>query len=39
MDDEEPEDVPTTGPRARLIDPDESEDPTIGEGAPIRRRG
>jgi len=39
MEDEEMEDVQIYVPRDSLIDPDESEDPTIGEGAPIRRRG
>ena len=39
MEEEEMEDVQIYVPRDSLIDPDESEDPTIGEGAPIRRRG
>jgi hypothetical protein len=36
---EEMEDVQIYVPRDSVIDPDESEDPTIGEGAPIRKRG
>ncbi|MEO2194787.1 MAG: hypothetical protein ABGY72_01690 [bacterium] len=39
MEEEEMDDVQIYVPRDSLIDPDESEDPTIGEGAPIRRRG
>ncbi len=35
----EMEDVQIYVPRDSLIDPDDSEDPTIGEGAPIRKRG
>ena len=33
------EDVQIYVPRDSLIDPNDTEDPTIGEGAPIRRRG
>ncbi len=38
-EEEEMEDVQIYVPRDSIIDPDESEDPTIGEGAPIRKRG
>ena len=33
------EDVQIYVPRDQLVDPQDTEDPTIGEGAPIRRRG
>lgn len=38
-EEEDMEDVQIYVPRDSVIDPDESEDPTIGEGAPIRKRG
>ena len=36
---EDMEDVQIYVPRDSVVDPDESEDPTIGAGAPIRKRG
>ena len=36
---EDMEDVQIYVPRDSVIDPDDTEDPTVGEGAPIRRRG
>jgi hypothetical protein len=35
----EMEDIQIYIPRDSVIDPDDTDDPTIGEGAPIRRRG
>ncbi len=35
----EMEDVQIYVPQESIFDPDETEDPTVGEGAPIRRRG
>ena len=35
----EMEDVQIYVPRDRLVDPEDTDDPTIGEGAPIRKRG
>ncbi len=39
QEEEDMEDVQIYVPRDSVIDPDESKDPTIGEGAPIRKRG
>ena len=33
------EDIQIYVPRDRLVEPEETDDPTIGEGASIRRRG
>ena len=33
------EDVQIYVPQESIFDPEETEDPTVGEGAPIRRRG